>query len=324
MKLPIVQKIYIILLAIVAAVALCVLPFFAIDKETIYVYTANIYPDSREQGFVNALKRIGYKVKLNNKSSPAPDSIGFWFTPPKYLAKINQSQAKYNLIYSEGYYPLDSQEVQTNLIILTPYQDLYEHYVRSNIKSAKFVLGVNLEDFSVNSKNFLKGYKKYPLIYYGGDTLSPLAEKLRQEKNVKFLVQKGEIGANILPIKEGDVTERGDFLSKASIVALYNYENSPQRKYIQPELMEAAASGALVVSTPNSAVEEIYGDSIVMYRNLEEFPKQINYYLTHQEIMRNKIIKAHKITAEKLSSEASARRIHELIEWLNRTKRNGD
>ncbi len=320
MKLPIAHKFVLCILVVVAAVTLCVLPFLSIGKETIYIYTKSLHPNSRELGFIKELRGLGYEVKLNSSNMPRQEDIGIWFKAPEYIKEINKSQAKYNFIYNEDYYPLNWQEIQTRLIVLTPYQDLYEHYSRSNIQSAKFILGVNLADFYINQNNFKSGYKEYPLVYYGDNNKpSPLAEKLRQEPNVKFLGRFWENNENILPDKDGDEAERREFLSKAQIIAVYNEAVSTESKIINTEILEATASGGLVISSPNSAAKEIYGDNIIIYEQLEDFPKQVNYYLNHPEIMRSKVINAQKITAEKLSSAASARRLHEIIEWLNKT-----
>lgn len=318
MKLPIAQKFSLCLLAVATAVTLCVLPFLATDKETIYLYTRDAQPDSREQGFASELKRLGYEVKLNASNMPSANSIGFWFKTPEYIKEINQSQAKYNFIYNEEYYPINGQELQTKLIVLTPYQDLYEHYVRSNIKSAKFILGVNMADFYMDAKSLQSDYKEYSLVYYGDNNKpSPLAVKLQSEANVKFLGRFWEKNDKVLQNKEGGASERGRLLSKAKIVSVYNEPNSLDSKIISKEIMEAAASGCLVMSSPNGMVKEIYGDNIIVYENLEDFPKLVTYYLNQPEIRINKIINAQKITAEKLSATASAQRLNEIIQWLN-------
>lgn len=321
MKLPIAQKFSLCLLAAATAATLCVLPFLAADKETIYLYTKDSRADSREQGFANELKRLGYEVKLNTSDMPLPNSIGVWFKRPEYAKEINRSQAKYNFIYNEDYYPLNGQEIQTQLIVLTPYQDLYEHYVRSNIKSAKFILGVNLSDFYINPQNFAQGYKKYPLVYYGDNNKSsPLAEKLRKESNVKFMGRFWENDDKVLMNENVEDSERGRLLSKTNIVSVYNEPNSADSKIISREIMEATASGCLVISSPNKMAKEIYGESIIVYENLDDFPKLVDYYLNQPEIMREKVIKAQKITAEQLSSASSAQRLNEIIKWLNQNK----
>lgn len=323
MKLPIAQKFSLCLLAVATAATLCVLPFLAAYKETIYLYTRDAHPNSREQGFANELKRLGYEVKLNTSDMPLPNSIGVWFKKSEYVKEINRSQAKYNFIYNEDYYPLNGQEIQTQLIVLTPYQDLYEHYVRSNIKSAQFILGVNLSDFYINQQNFAKEYKTYPLVYYGDNNKSsPLAEKLRKESNVKFIGRFWENDDKVLI--NGDVkdSERGRLLSKANIVSVYNEPNSADSKIISPEIMEATASGCLVISSPNKMAKEIYGDSIIIYENLDDFSKLASYYLNQPDIVREKVIKAQKITAEKLSSATSAQRLNEIIKWLNQNRKS--
>lgn len=128
----------------IAAVALCALPFFARDEKTIYIYTKQPVPSKEEQIFANELNKLGYKIKLNPQNFPSQKIIGFWFRSPEFAAKIaTQSQAKYNFLYSDEYYPFDWYKMKKYPIVLTPYQDLYEHYMRANLKSALFQFETN-------------------------------------------------------------------------------------------------------------------------------------------------------------------------------------
>ena len=56
--------------------------------------------------------------------------------------------------------------------------------------------------------------------------------------------------------------------------------------------------------------------SVIMYEKESDFPGLVDYYLQNPEISRAKIVAAQKITADRLSSAASARRFKEILDWL--------
>ena len=369
MKLPAAQKTVLGLLAAIAAAALCALPFLAVKKDIVYVYAKSPVPDSREEGFVRELKRLGYEVKLNSSSLPAAGTVGLWFRPPEFASQLETSPAAWNFIYNEDYYPFDWRGLKKLPIVLTPYRELYEHYARSNIRTAMFTLGVNTVDFYAPEAVFQPGYKVYPLVYYGdnnkssplaeslkkqsgnnkpsplaeslkkqsgnnkpsplaeslnaqsrNDTPSSLAEKLKKyggtvQGSVWFM---GRFWENGLPqlVPQGTPAEKGRELSRAFITAVYAAPETPAAKMVPAETAEAAAAGALVIMPSNSAVKEIYGDNVIMYEKESDFPGLVDYYLQNPEISRAKIVAAQKITVDRLSSAASARRFKEILDWL--------
>ncbi len=312
MKLQAAQKATLGLLAAITAAALCVLPFLAAKKDVVYVYAKSAVPDSREQGFVRELKRLGYEVKLNAKELPRAGTVGLWFKGPDAVSLISRSAAEYNFIYNEDYYPFDWRGLEKLPVVLTPYRELYEHYARANVKTALFTLGVNPADFFASA-----AAKAYPLIYYGDNNkTSPLAEELKGRPDVKFLGRFWENSPNLITPEGGTAAARGAELSKARIVAIYNAPGTPAAKIVPVEIMEAAAAGALVMTSPNAAVKQVYGDSVIISEDDKNFLPLISYYLQNPAIMREKNVSAQKITAEKLSSAASAKRFIELLDWL--------
>ncbi|MBR5598962.1 MAG: hypothetical protein IKW39_02870 [Alphaproteobacteria bacterium] len=126
---------------LVTAVVLCTLPFIMFPKGSLYIYTKHVLPDNRETEFVNELEQIGYRVYIN-KETIGNKKTAIWFKD-NVLVKdiIKDRNFEYNFIYNENYYPLNFSGLKTLPIILTPHQKLYEHYMRSNVKSATFYLG---------------------------------------------------------------------------------------------------------------------------------------------------------------------------------------
>jgi hypothetical protein len=143
-----IRPIILVILAI-TAVVLCTLPFLFKDKKVIYVYTKDAQMNAIETAFVKALKTAHFTIIINEDKKLPENSYALWFLLPQNIADIDRkSTAKHNFVYSEEHYPFDWHEIATSPIILTPYQDLYEHYMRSNIKSALF----NIKDNNASKR----------------------------------------------------------------------------------------------------------------------------------------------------------------------------
>lgn len=124
-------------LAIAITAAVCfTLPFLAYNKKTlIVVYPSTAKINAPEKAFIAALKGEGYAVKIASEKQKAAD-VAIWFRPPDAVGEITTSAATYNFMYSNAHYPFDWYKMPNPPIVLTPYNDLYEHYVRSNLKAA--------------------------------------------------------------------------------------------------------------------------------------------------------------------------------------------
>lgn len=126
-----------------AAVVLCTLPLLVKHQSVIYVNSAQELT-AVEQQFLSDLKNNGIKPILHQKKIPS-NAYVLWFYPPEQALKLqNTSDNQINFIYSEAYYPFDWRGLKKLPIMLTPHQKLYEHYMRSNIKSA--VLDIKAEN----------------------------------------------------------------------------------------------------------------------------------------------------------------------------------
>ena len=303
----------------ITAVILCILPFLATSKEVIYMYTQSPEPSSNEKGVIRELKLLGFNVILNSQSMPEPNTYGLWFTNPDRIQKIEQSPAKYDFLYTEVYFPIEWRGIKKQPIILTPYQDLYEHYVRSNIKTAKLQLGINTADFNDNQSS-----KQYNIVYYGDNNKpSPVAEYLKQQPQAKFLGAFWNANDNqVINISIGNPKARNKTLQKIKMVITFDEPNSPATKKIPQEVMEATASGALVFASPNVAIEKIYHDNVIIYESLEDLTQKIKNYQNNISLAKEKALAAEKITLQNISAVSFALKIKEIINWLKANDSN--
>ena len=74
--------------------------------------------------------------------------------------------------------------------------------------------------------------------------------------------------------------------------------------FISNRIFDATACKAFVISDYMPEIEEIYGDSVPMYRNAREFKQLTEYYLAHPEERRKKAEQAYQITRERFAAEA--------------------
>lgn len=312
MKLKAGHKVILFLVATIAAAVLCTLPFLVVKKDVIYVYTENLAPSSAENGFINELQRSGYKVVVNSSSLPTDEAYGFWFKSPEYAEQIEQSPAKLNFLYTEAYYPIEWKNTSKHPIVLTPYRLLFEHYMRSNIKSAMMTLGVNLAEYYPSSAE-----KKYNVLYYGDNNQDfPFTELLQNRADTKFFGAYWDKRDKVIETDEEKGIKANDILSLSKIVVIYHQPDSPQSKKVPADVMQATASGTLVFSSPNAAIIEDYQDNIIIYENEQDLQEKLDYYLKNYTKVQAKILAAQKITAEKFSTSATNKRFQELLGWL--------
>lgn len=312
MKLNAGYKYSLFLAVCITVVALCALPFFAVKKDIVYFYAKGRMLTSSERGFVKELKRQGFCVKVNATDFPPEKAIGFWVNTPELSQEISKSRARQNFLYTEDYYPLKKPPFASSFVVLTPYRELYEHYVRSNIKSAMFFLGVNTAEFFPSAEK-----KIYPLIYSGDNNQESFAANmLKQIPQTLFLGNFWEKGVPAI-IPETD-TEKGEILSQTRIVVVYNTPETAGAKKLPSEVAEAAAAGALVLSSPNPVLTDIYGDNVVIYTDEFDLKNKISHYLNATDITRRLADAAHKTTTEKASSAKAVFRFKQISAWLEK------
>lgn len=310
MKLKAGYKYSLSLVIALTAVMLCILPFLAVKKDTLYVYTEQPNLSVEEQGFIRELRRLGLSVIVNKQFKADKEVYALWFKNPNYAAKISDSSTIKNFLYTEAYYPFDWKSVKNPPIILTPYREIYEHYMRYNVKSAIMMLGTDTSVFYQRNAK-----KRYALVYSGDNNKNaPITEYLKNHTTALFLGTFWPKDYPNLSLKASLPKGRAKVLSETQKVVVYNEKDAPESKRVPKEIMEATVCGALVFTTYNKAVEDMYQDNIIFYTNEEDLKEKLA--MPFNAVLQDKVLKAQKITTEKLSSAAAAKRFKELLDWV--------
>ena len=111
-----------------------------------------------------------------------------------------------------------------------------------------------------------------------------------------------------------DNNELHKYYSNADIVLNDTQVMMKENGFISNRIYDVTACKGFLISDYLPEIEEVYGNSIPMYRNAEEFKNLINYYLAHPKERIAKAEKAYNITINNYTSSIFARKLNTLIE----------
>ncbi|MBP3688042.1 MAG: glycosyltransferase family 1 protein [Alphaproteobacteria bacterium] len=101
------------------------------------------------------------------------------------------------------------------------------------------------------------------------------------------------------------------YYASAKIVLNDHRPDMKEKGFINNRIYDATAAGALVISDYMKEIEEVYGDSVPMYKNKEELKEKLAYYLSHEDKRLEKAQKAREITLKYFTNKAAAKKILE-------------
>ena len=99
------------------------------------------------------------------------------------------------------------------------------------------------------------------------------------------------------------------YYSSAKIVLNDHRPDMKQYGFVNNRIYDATASGALVISDYIEEIENIYGNSIPMYKTKDELKELLIYYLTHEEERKALAQKARNITLKEYTHTTIAQKL---------------
>lgn len=103
------------------------------------------------------------------------------------------------------------------------------------------------------------------------------------------------------------------YYSSAKIVLNDHRPDMKEAGFINNRIYDATAAGAMVISDYMKEIEEVYGDSVPMYKNKEELAQLISYYLAHDEEREDKAKKARAVTLKYFTNTEAAKTVWEAV-----------
>ena len=115
---------------------------------------------------------------------------------------------------------------------------------------------------------------------------------------------------------KGEYIDNNDlhkYYSNADIVLNDTNDNMKQEGFVSNRIHDASACKSFVISDYLPEIEEIYGDSIPMFRTETEFCQIVEYYLNHPEERRQKAEQAYKITLKYYTNIVFCKNLKKII-----------
>ena len=234
-----------------------------------------------------------------------------------------------NVIYLKGYYnfeklPKDDVKARKNILYIYYVEGLHlnildevdvvvsgSHRLIRETLNPKGLITYYIPQFT-NPERFKPSEKdakyEHEVLFVGSDNSGKGRESVNFAINTgaKFDVY-GKFWDNRLPngiLK--DVYIENDELYKhyanAKIVLNDHRRDMKHYGFVSNRIYDVTASGGFIFTDYVPEIERVYGDSIAMYRNYEDFKAKLEYYLSHEEERLKMIEKARKITLENFTN----------------------
>lgn len=119
-----------------------------------------------------------------------------------------------------------------------------------------------------------------------------------------------------------DNDELHKYYSSAKIVLNDHRDDMKQDGFINNRTFDVTASGGFLISDYLPEIEEIYGDSIPMWKTEDELVELVKYYLdpAHEEERKEKAARAREITLKNFTADMVAERFKAIIDETKKEK----
>lgn len=147
------------------------------------------------------------------------------------------------------------------------------------------------------------------------------AAELGYNLSVYGLNWEGKIAPQYLKGSFIDNNDLHRYYSSAKIVLSDHAEDLGAMGLVVNRLFDATALGAFVISEYSPYIEEIFGDTIPMFKDKQEFKQLVDYYLAHPEARAAKAKAAQAITLKSYTNDVIGRKMKDLFAKLNEVKK---
>lgn len=103
------------------------------------------------------------------------------------------------------------------------------------------------------------------------------------------------------------------YYANADVVLNDHREDMKYFGCVSNRIYDVTASGGFVISDYLPEIEEVYGDSVVMYKSFDDFNQKLKYYLNNPYEREKLAKKAQKITLENFTNLAIAKKFDDIL-----------
>ena len=108
------------------------------------------------------------------------------------------------------------------------------------------------------------------------------------------------------------------YYSLAKIVLNDHRKDMKYFGFISNRIYDVTASGGFIFTDYLKEIEEVYGDSIAMYKNEKEFREKLEYYLNNENERKEMSKRAQKITLENFTNVKIAQKFIEILKNIKK------
>ena len=120
---------------------------------------------------------------------------------------------------------------------------------------------------------------------------------------------------------KGNYIENSDlhkYYANAKVVLNDHREDMQYFGFVSNRIYDVSASGGFVFTDYLKEIEEVYGDSIAMFKNQEEFEEKLQYYLANDDVRKEMSKKAQKITQENFTNVKIAQKFVDILKNIKK------
>ncbi|MBQ2886689.1 MAG: glycosyltransferase [Alphaproteobacteria bacterium] len=147
------------------------------------------------------------------------------------------------------------------------------------------------------------------------------ATELEYDVSVYGMNWKNKIDNKYIKGSYIDNRELNKYYSSAKIVLSDHAEDLEEMGLVINRLYDATACGAFVISEYSPYIEEIFGDSIPMFKSKEDFKALVDFYLANPDKRNEKAKKAQEITLNHHTNTVIAKKLKSLFDTIREEKK---
>jgi len=282
-----------------------------------YFYEDGFYEDD----FYNHAKNLLYLQFKYNRTNFEDDSkarIMYLYFPTFVPEKGKFSNTKDEFRYNTDVYL--NNDLEYFDLIATPAKKVYEELQQHGYQTAFVPQFTNPEKFHPAPDDKLQT----DLLFVGStwyDRVSALyAVELGYDISIYGLNWQDKVDKKYIKGIFIDNQLLHRYYSSAKIVLSDHADDLSAMGLVPNRIYDATACGAFVISEYSPYIEEIFGDSVPMFKNKEEFKALVDFYLAHPEERAIKAKQAQKITLSGYTNTIIGQKLKELFSQIRKAK----
>lgn len=282
-----------------------------------YYFNRQFYPDDFYNKAGNLLY-MQFKYNRTDFEDENKNKIMYLYFPTEIPDTAKFKNTHDVLKYNTDAYLND--QLQYFDLIATPAAALIPELEKKGHKAAFVPQFTNPEKFKYEYDENVKS----ELLFVGSPWYERVSVSYAIENgydiSVYGLIWEGKIPDKYIKGEYIDNNDLNRYYSSAKIVLSDHPDDLAEMGLVINRLYDVSAVGTFIISEYSPYIEKIFGNSIPMYKNKDEFKQLVDYYLAHPDERQQKAKQAQNITLQHFTNVAVGKQLKQLFETVGRNK----